>query len=277
MAGYNLAPARQAIIHGDCWPVSTAVTHLVRSVLPDCDCEITSTLPALLQQLARKPRAVLIFCLRPREHLFLFHALKQVLPDPSVLVISDELLFSDRLVLKVYGDIPVMPSQELLELVIRVKQGKQWPGGARLRITGTLARFLLYPVTATGYSATPSLSRKFTTAEQLIHHMSQLIQREMLACGVKPAQLRLLQEVYKGHCALAGLTDSLNKDVRQIWQDKYRLLVKLGMRNRLRELLSGTRFCMDTQKTTFMSPEKIRMFMHGQRLAVADRTSCFTK
>ncbi len=33
----------------------------------------------------------------------------------------------------------------------------------------------------------------------------------------------------------------LNTQEKQIWQDKYRLLVKLGMRNRLRELLF-TRF-----------------------------------
>lgn len=37
-------------------------------------------------------------------------------------------------------------------------------------------------------------------------------------------------------------------------KDKYRLLVKLGMRNRLRELLYGTRFCMNMQKTVFMAP-----------------------
>ncbi|HCM3243383.1 TPA: transcriptional regulator, partial [Salmonella enterica subsp. enterica serovar Newport] len=44
------------------------------------------------------------------------------------------------------------------------------------------------------------------------------------------------------------------------WQDKYRLLVKMGMNNRLRELLYGTRFCQDIQRTPFMPPEDVEQF-----------------
>ncbi|EAP9198028.1 transcriptional regulator [Salmonella enterica] len=253
MAGYNLAPARQAIVHGDCWPVTTAAAHLVRSVLPDCDCVTTHSLPALLQQLARKPRAVQILCLRPREHLFLFHALKQVLPDHPVLVISDELFFSDQLVLKVYGDIPVMPSQELTELLIRVKQGKPWPGGAHIRMKGVLADFLLSPAPVTGYSEVPLI---FTSPEQLMDYMAVLMHREMLACGVSPAQFRLLQEVYRGRGKLSALSGRLNTGEKQIWQDKYQLLSKLGMRNRMRELLFGTRFCESLQRTLFITGDE---------------------
>ncbi|EKN0899990.1 transcriptional regulator, partial [Salmonella enterica] len=93
-------PARQIIVYGDCWPVTTAVAHLVRIFLPGSDCESTYRLPELLQQLSRKPEAILILCLRPREHLFLFYALRRTLPEHPVMVISDELLFSDRVVLK---------------------------------------------------------------------------------------------------------------------------------------------------------------------------------
>lgn len=120
---------RQVIILGDCWPVTTAVAHLVRTFLPGSDCESTYRLPALLQQLRRKPEAILILCLRPREHLFLFYALRQVLPEHPVMVISDELLFSDRVVLKVYGGIPALPEQALEEILIRVRRGEQWSGG----------------------------------------------------------------------------------------------------------------------------------------------------
>lgn len=62
------------------------------------------------------------------------------------------------------------------------------------------------------------------------------------------AQLRLLQEVYRGRGRLSALCGRLNTQEKQIWQDKYRLLVKLGMRNRLRELLFGTRFCKSLQQ-----------------------------
>ncbi|EAB8480099.1 transcriptional regulator, partial [Salmonella enterica subsp. enterica] len=57
MTAYNLTVARQVIIHGDCWPVVSAVAHLSRAVLPGSECETTYTLPELLQQLHRKPEA----------------------------------------------------------------------------------------------------------------------------------------------------------------------------------------------------------------------------
>ncbi|EPH4523068.1 transcriptional regulator, partial [Salmonella enterica subsp. enterica serovar Typhimurium] len=54
---------------------------------------------------------------------------------------------------------------------------------------------------------------------------------------------------------LSALCGRLNTQEKQIWQDKYRLLVKLGMRNRLRELLFGTRFCKSLQRTPFIAPQ----------------------
>ncbi|HAG0930916.1 TPA: transcriptional regulator [Salmonella enterica] len=251
MTGHNRMPVRQIIVHGDCWPVTTAVAHLVRACLPGSDCESTYRLPALLQHLRRKPEAILILCLRPREHLFLFYALRRTLPEHPVMVISDELLFSDRVVLKVYGGVPALAEQALEKILIRVRRGEQWSGGARLRVTGGLDAFLLSPAPVTGFMEVPPI---FNSPKRLINCMDHLMHREMLACGVSPAQLRLLQEVYRGRGRLSALCGKLNAREKQIWQDKYRLLVKLGMRNRLRELLSGTRFCMETQRTVFMAP-----------------------
>lgn len=99
--------------------MTIAVAHLIRRFLPGCNCETAYSLPVLLQQLRRKPEAILILCLRPREHLFLFYSLRQILPDYPVMIISDELFFSDRVVLKVYGGIPALLEQELAEILIR--------------------------------------------------------------------------------------------------------------------------------------------------------------
>lgn len=145
MTEHNRMPARQIIVYGDCWPVTIAVAHLVRRFLPGCNCETAYSLPVLLQQLRRKPEAILILCLRPREHLFLFYSLRQILPDYPVMIISDELFFSDRVVLKVYGGIPALLEQELAEILIRWRRDEQWAGGARLRRTGVLDAFLLSP------------------------------------------------------------------------------------------------------------------------------------
>lgn len=132
-------PARQIIVYVDCWPVTTAVAHLVRIFLPGSDCESTYRLPELLQQLSRKPEAILILCLRPREHLFLFYALRRTLPEHPVMVISDELLFSDRVVLKLYGGGgPALPEQALEEILIRGRTPAQNGRAGRLSvITGS--------------------------------------------------------------------------------------------------------------------------------------------
>ncbi|EAU0021140.1 transcriptional regulator [Salmonella enterica subsp. enterica] len=252
MTEHNRMPARQIIVYGDCWPVTIAVAHLVRRFLPGCNCEIAYSLPVLLQQLRRKPEAILILCLRPREHLFLFYSLRQILPDYPVMIISDELFFSDRVVLKVYGGIPALLEQELAEILIRWRRDEQWAGGARLRRTGGLDAFLLSPDPVTGFLEVPPI---FNNPKRLMNYMDQLMHREILACGVSLAQLRLLQEVYRGRGRLSALCGRLNTQEKQIWQDKYRLLVKLGMRNRLRELLFGTRFCKSLQRTPFIAPQ----------------------
>ncbi len=57
------------------------------------------------------------------------------------MIISDELFFSDRVVLKVYGGIPALLEQELAEILIRWRRDEQWAGGARLRRTGGLDAF----------------------------------------------------------------------------------------------------------------------------------------
>ncbi|EGV2902207.1 transcriptional regulator [Salmonella enterica] len=244
-------PARQIIVHGDCWPVTTAVAHLVRAVLPGCDCEITYTLPVLMP-LCRKQEAVLVLCLRPREHLFLFYALKQVLQDHPVMVISDELLFSDRMVLKVYGNIPALLQQELTETLIQTRRGEPWHGGVRPRVMRTLGGFLLSPAPVTGFLEVPQI---FSSPKLLMNYMALLMYREMLACGVSPAQQRLLEGVYRGRGRLSTLCERPDGQDEKICLDLYYLLAQLGMRNRLRELLFGTRFCESLQRTPFIAPE----------------------
>lgn len=97
------------------------MAHLSRAVLPGSECETTYTLPELLQQLHRTPEATLVLCLRPREHIFLFYALKEVLLYHPALVFSDELLFSDQVVLRHWGELPAVLYQDLTATVARIK------------------------------------------------------------------------------------------------------------------------------------------------------------
>ncbi|HAK0381696.1 TPA: transcriptional regulator [Salmonella enterica] len=253
------------IIHGDCWPVVSATEHLVKAILPGSRCEATFSLTTLLQRLAREPDALLILCLRPREHIFLFYALKSALLFHPALVISDELLFSDRVVLHYWGDIPVMLHQELAGTVVRVSLGeKLYP------VNGKLTDFLSAPKPATGHFAVPLI---FNNPERLMNYMSLLMYRATVRCGVTPAQQKLLREVYRGRHTLAGMTNILNKDRKKIWQDKDRLLAKMGMKNRLYELLHGTRFRENLQRTTFMAPAESDILYSSAATGVVMRQS----
>ncbi|EPC0218942.1 transcriptional regulator, partial [Salmonella enterica subsp. enterica serovar Newport] len=226
----------QIIIYGDCWPVTCATEHTIRGILPESRCETIFGLTGLLRGLNRSPEAQLILCLRPREHIFLFYALKNALLYHPALVISDELLFSDRVVLHSYGGIPAVLHGELADTVSRVHQGKT-PSPANDRLAG----FLRTPTPATGYFAIPLI---FHHPARLMNYMSLLMHRATISCGLTSAQQKLLLEVHRGRYRLSDMTDILNSGKKKIWQDKDQLLMKLGMRNRLRELLYGTRFCL---------------------------------
>lgn len=247
MTGCNRMPARQVIIHGDCWPVVSAVRHVTKAICPEYRCEVTGSLLCLLQRLAGAPEAILILCLRPREHIYLFYALKSLLLEHPVLVISDELLFSDRLVLHCWGDIPGVLSCEIESIV----SGLQKYGHCPYPSKGKFTKFLSAPECATGFFEVPVI---FNNPKRLMNYMTLLIYRASVNCGLTSDQCKLLREIYKGQYSLSGLKIRLNKNEKQIWQDKNRLLIKLGMRNRLRELLYGTRFYMTEQRTAFMLP-----------------------
>ncbi|EGY1755071.1 transcriptional regulator [Salmonella enterica] len=260
MTEYNRIPARQVIIHGDCWPVVNTVAHLTRKGLSGCECETTHTLSVLQQQVQRKPEAILLLCLRPREHIFLFYALKQALLYHPVLVISDELLFSDRVVLHCWGELPAMLHQEVAATLSRTRQPEKLSSAVKNKLDG----FLADPKPATGLFAIPPV---FNNPKRLMNYMELLMYRATVNCGVTPDQQKLLEEIHNGQYSMPGLKKKLNKNEKQIWQDKYRLLVKLGMKNRLHELFYGTRLSESQQRTPFIMPgdtERNVTFRAGQ-------------
>ncbi|EIW3592679.1 transcriptional regulator [Salmonella enterica] len=264
MTAYNMTAARQVIIHGDCWPVVSAVQAVVRAMRPECRCDIAESLPCLLQRLTGAPEAVLILCLRPREHIYLFYALKSLLLDHPVLVISDELLFSDRLVLRCWGDIACAPYREIQTII----SGLQKYGHCPYPLKGTLAKFLSVPECATGFFEVPVI---FNNPKRLMRYMALLMHRAISNSGVTSSQQKLLWALYKGHYSLSGLTKILSKNEKQIWQDKGLVLTKLGMRNRLYDLLYGTRFCPEIQRSAFISPAEAKKLCGADVPAEASR------
>ncbi|EAN5736188.1 transcriptional regulator [Salmonella enterica] len=241
------ADGQKVIIYGDCWPEVSAVQHVVEAICPECCCKVADSLLGLLQYLTCTPEAVIILCLRPREHIYLFYVLKQALLDHPALVISDELLFSDRLVLNSWGGLPFTTHPDIIAIIAGIRRN----GRLTYPLKGKLVHFLLAPSTATGYFAVPLI---FNNPERLMNYMSLLMHRAIMHCGITPAQQKLLNELYKGKFTLSGLAGMLDMSGKKISQEKERILTKLGMNNRMYGLLHGTRFCPEIQKTPFISP-----------------------
>ncbi|EFR6822930.1 transcriptional regulator [Salmonella enterica] len=245
------AHGQTVIIYGDCWPEMAAVQYVVKTIHPECLCEVAGSLTGLLQFLTRTPDALLILCLRPREHIYLFYVLKEALLNHPALVISDEFFFSDRLVLQSWGGIPFMPHRDITPLIRAIQKYGRPPHP----LEGKLSVFLSAPTVATGFFAVPMI---FNSPERLMNYMSLLLHRAITYCGITPVQQKLLNEIYKGKSTLSGMAGVMNMNGKKISQEKERILTKLGMNNRMYALLHGTRFCAEIQRTAFITPDKIQ-------------------
>ncbi len=100
---HNRMPARQIIVYGRRWSGDDR-RGTVRRFRRAATVNRMARLPVLLQQLRRKPEAIR-YCVCVPVNIFFCLFPRQILPDYPVMIISDELFFSDRVVLKVYGGI----------------------------------------------------------------------------------------------------------------------------------------------------------------------------
>lgn len=240
------------LLYGDCWPVVSAVQALVTSILPDCKCKAIPGLPSLIQELTRTPQAHLVLCLRPREHVFLFYALRQELADHPTLVISDEFFFSDTVMLSIPGLLPGLTHKVLSPMIIGLKSCElHSPPSAYYPEKNALTDFLML-------SPRPAVPEKilpdFHLEDCLMDHLSLLMYHALTGRGLTTLRIRLLRAIWSGHQNQEELAGLLHVPPRKIWNDKHRLLTQLNMRGSLREILYATRFCDFQQRTAFMSP-----------------------
>ncbi|ECW6488377.1 hypothetical protein TP51_003338 [Salmonella enterica subsp. enterica] len=244
--------AKHVILHGDCWPVVSAVENAVKAVLPRCLCTTAPDVVSLTQLLASHPRAVMVFCLRPREHIFLFYRLRKALCRHPALVISDEFFFSDRILLRMLGQLPCMDHQSLLRMITSQQLcGLYADAVPYCPEDSLLTRFLLSPSLPPGV---PERIPVFLLEAPLMEYLSLMMYREMTARGVSSLRLRLLQEMYAGHQHLDELARLLGVTKQKVWNEKHQLLLRLEMTDHLREIMYGTRFCLFLQRTPFRGP-----------------------
>ncbi|HDP0317349.1 TPA: hypothetical protein P5S08_002483 [Salmonella enterica subsp. enterica serovar Concord] len=269
MTEYTHSPAADSVIlYGDCWPVVSAVQHIVGAIVPDRHCVVAPDVNALIRLLACRPEAVLILCLRPREHVFLFYALRQELSEHPALIISDEMFFNDRLMLRVWGDLPCMMHDELSMMVTDVRLCELFsPPRIYYPAKNVLTGFLIspkFPVIST------EVPPDFHLEAPLMDYLSLLMYNTMINKGLTPFRIRLLNSIWSGCQHQEALSLQLNVHPRKIWNDKHRLMAQLDMKGSLREVIYGTRFCSFIQRTRFMPPAEVEQIRQ-----MATEKACF--
>lgn len=266
---WSSVAVKRVIVFGDCWPVVSAVRSITESIIPQFTCNIVTDLPSLIEMLSVEPDAIVLLCLRPREHLFLFYALGQELLDHPVLIISDEMFFSDRLTVSLWGGIPWMMHAELARMLIPQKHQEMLVSEVNVESDNTLTHFLLSPSLPTGLSEVPLV---FHLEEPLMDYLSLITYREMLNKGLSPFRMRLLQAIWSGRNSQDELTEAMGESHGKIWNEKHRLFTQLGVsKRRLREILYGIQFCSFIQLTPFIAPtevEEIRSRVNSHAMSV---------
>lgn len=247
------------IIFGDCWPVVSAVQAVIQARCPSYRYVQTDDLTGLAGQLSSDSVAGLVFCLRPREHLFLFYALRTYLNYIPALVICDEVLFTDRVMLQCVGGVPVMPHRQLQDMITGIRTGN----GRDSRRTGNcLPESFLSMPPAGRRSELPGI---FNSQKRLLSYLQGLAGNEREKRGVTPFQQQLLQEMSGGCQSLTSLGERLHCGDKRVSHERCCVPVRLGMSPGLYNLLYGALFSESVQRTPFMTPSAFNYLVSCSR------------
>ncbi|EPC0218933.1 hypothetical protein ACRV89_004662 [Salmonella enterica subsp. enterica serovar Newport] len=236
------------IIFGEYWPVVSAVRSVIQGSGLSGRCIQVHTIPELTAQLFSGNVTRMIFCLRPREHVFLFYALKRYLSCIPLLIICDDVFFTDRVMLQCIGVVPVMQHSEL-QVLITGSRGRRSVG--KLPEGHILSHFL-----TTGYTEDKrcELPDIFDNPDDLMSYLQDIARDKRKKQGLTFFQERLLQEMSDGYQSLELLSQRLCCGQKKVSRERRLLPMKLGMSPGLSALLYGSLFCNTVQKTKFHFP-----------------------
>ncbi|ELV9468985.1 hypothetical protein QNB54_003389 [Salmonella enterica] len=243
-------PYRNVIVYGDYWPVVSAMGGIAEIIMPDCyfhPCYSINALKELQQEISD---ARFIFCLRPREHVYLFYFLTHILSRSPLMVITDSLLPTDRVVLNTSADVVTVSHDELSSFYNclcksnyperKINENPLFNGLKLLTEPGFITR-------------TEGLPVVFSSGSDLIFFMNELLQQYMHQKGVTRFQLRILEKM-RSEPTLKSLATSLDISIKTLSYNKSYALNKLGVAGKDYLAMYGTHFCQRCQKTSFSVP-----------------------
>ncbi len=205
------------------WSLVSAIRSITKRLFPDCHCYSCHSLTALRALLPDIPGARFIFCLRPREQIFLFYTLNRILSRSPLLVITDRLLPTDHVVL------------ETCDCALNVSHAELSAFYSHLCIGNYLGRggaddFLdsqesVYVLTGTGITPLPL---HFRNGSDLISFMNEQLHLYMQRAGVTVLQLRPLEKM-RSEPTLKKLTIALDINIKTLSYNEASVFSKLDM------------------------------------------------
>ncbi|EEP0997555.1 hypothetical protein HAY25_004633 [Salmonella enterica] len=245
------------VLYGDCWPVMSAVQAVVQALHPSYRCVQVYDTINLSRQLSSGTPAGLIFCLRPREHLFLFYAVKNCLQYIPSMIVCDEIYFTDNIMIKTTGNIPVMTHGPLAEMVRQYRHGERAGLFSHLKeSSNVLATFVAKPCLPEHACELPDI---FDTQEMLMGYLQGLAYNELSKAGITLFQQRILRGMRGGSQSLEALSTLSGRGEKRVSHERKMLPVRLGMPSRLPALLYGTQFYEAIQRTPFTLAETFNL------------------
>ncbi|HIB1553611.1 TPA: hypothetical protein ACWV58_004941 [Salmonella enterica subsp. enterica serovar Muenchen] len=238
---------RNIIVYGDNWPVVSAVSGIAEMLMSDCHfhpCHSLSTLRVMQQEI---PDARFIFCLRPREHVYLFYFLTHILSDSPLLVITDTLLPTDQVVLKTCACAVTVSYNELPSLYTDLCAAHYSGQAVKENPLVTGLTVLTGPgLTIRG----ESLPVVFSNGSDLISFMNERLKLYMQQKKVTRLQLKILEKM-RSEPTLKSLASTLDINIKTLSYNKANALSKLGVAGKDYLAMYGTHFHPGWQRTPF--------------------------
>ncbi|EBV7091030.1 hypothetical protein XU01_002249 [Salmonella enterica subsp. enterica serovar Oranienburg] len=242
-------PYKNIIVYGDCWPVVSAISSIAEIIMPDChfhSCYSINVLKKLQKDISD---ARFIFCLRPREHVCLFYFLTHTLSRSPLLVITDSLLPTDRVVLKTSACAVTVNHSQVYSLYTSLSSERHCQTVKENALVSGLTL-----LTEPGFiSRVEGLPMVFSNGIDLISFMNECLQQYMQQKGVTRLQLKILEKM-RSEPTLKSLATTLDISIKNLSYNKAYALNKLGVAGKDYLAMYGTHFCQKCQKTSFSVP-----------------------
>ncbi|EED8568992.1 hypothetical protein H4L53_004535 [Salmonella enterica] len=247
------------LIYADRWPLAHALETLCRQQCPGRPVLRCDSLSVLSHMLQSHPQGPLMLGVSAHEQVFLLYAIHPLLRKRKVMVVADDIYYSDRLVLECAGVRGIVRVGSLCSLLSRSPQAGH-PLYAFLA-GPDIPRVTVTPVTVWGH---------VDDSEELLLLMNALMTYRLGLSGLKAQEVRVLRGLWSG-VPMATLAWQMGITYVTLSGYKVRALHMLGIKNHPGVFMRSGPPRADLQRTPFMTTMDFMGLGREEQLPVRDR------